>query len=189
MRKDIEDLLSVWKQVFRNWRYSLLAILIMAIFYTSNVFINNFSSIASFYNYVGFFGAAKIFVTLVIGFKKTILLNSFISLIMITMLLGFLFSLVIYKTLMLKSVSGSRIGFLGTAGIFLGVLAPGCAACGIGLISLLGLSAAAISFLPYDGLELSVLAIAILGFSIFKISKDMSKGISCKIPKPKNKHL
>ena len=176
----IKDTISTLQEVFSNWKYSLSVILIFLVFYSVNVFISNFISIISYSGRFGFFKGTQFFLALFFGFKQTLSFSSFISLILIGILLGILFSLIAYKTNIAKSTS-SKLGFFGTIGIFLGVLVPGCAACGIGLLSLLGISAATIAFLPFDGLELSWLAIGILIFSIFKISKDIKKGVVCEI--------
>lgn len=176
----VKEILEIWKSVFGNWRYSLLGISVIFLFYSLNVTIANFSTIVSFYKNSGFFSSAEFFWILILGFKETIEFHSFVSLIIISVLLGMLVSLIAYRTNLVKVTSG-KIGVLGTLGIFLGILAPGCAACGIGILSALGFGAAAITFLPFEGLELSWLAIGILGFSVYKISKDIKKGIICEI--------
>ncbi|MEK6926237.1 MAG: hypothetical protein AABW50_03080 [Nanoarchaeota archaeon] len=83
-----------------------------------------------------------------------------------------LFGLIVYKSKLGLRGTG-RFSIFGGIGVFLGALIPGCAACGIGLVSFLGLGAGFLTFLPYDGLELSILAILILGFSITKITREM----------------
>ena len=123
---------------------------------------------------MNFFFGIKFFFVLFFGFKETIIYSSFVSLVTISVLLGILFSLITYKTVMIKK-SSNGIGVLGTTGIFLGILAPGCAACGIGILSALGFGAAVLTFLPFNGLEISFLAIWILLFSVAKISKDIKK--------------
>jgi|TARA_Y100000296_G_C5041808_1_gene190268 hypothetical protein len=175
-----KNLFSVWKKVFGNWKYVALSIIITLIFYSFKVLISSYDSLISFYGKLGLLESIKLLFSFFIGFKETTLTSSFISLIFITILFGILFSLIIYKTKMIKSVSG-KTGIFTTTGIFLGVLAPSCATCGIGLLSLFGISAAALSFLPYDGLELSILAIGILSFSTFEITKDIKKGILCEV--------
>jgi len=177
----MRDFFSVWRDVFTNWKFSMIAIVIALVFYSINVLISSYSSLISFYSQVGFFGTLKLFLTFFLGFKDHIEFHGFVTLILISIILGMLFSLIFYKTTMLKSFSGKSMGFFGTTGIFLGILAPGCAACGIGLLSALGLGTAALTSLPFEGLELSILAILILGFSTFKITKDINKGISCEI--------
>ena len=171
---------SVWKKVFSNWKYVASTIIIALVFYSLNVFISNYKSLISFYSQVGLLGTIKLFFTFFIGFRSTTFLTVYISLIALSILLGMLFSLIAYKTKMIKSIS-RKTGFFATTGIFLGILAPGCAACGIGLLSLFGIGAATLSFLPFKGLELSAISSVILLILVFKITKDINKGIFCKI--------
>ena len=171
---------STLREVFSNWKYALLAVFIFLVFYLFNVFVQNFSSIISYYSMDGLSIGTNFFVALVLGFGQTMGFTSFLSLVFIGILFGVLFSLILYRTKMVSAIS-KELGFFGSVGIFLGVLVPGCAACGIGLLSLFGFGAVTIAFLPFDGLEISWLAIGILGFSIFKISKDIKKGIVCEI--------
>tara|TARA_Y100000296_G_scaffold74291_1_gene92647 strand:- start:4445 stop:4984 length:540 start_codon:yes stop_codon:yes gene_type:complete len=177
---DLREFFSVWKKVFSNWKYLASTIMITLVFYSLNVLIASYNSLVSFYKQSGFLKTINLFLNFFIGFKSTVLLYSFISLVLISILFGLLFSLIAYKTKIIKSISG-KIGFIGTTGIFLGILAPGCAACGVGLLSLFGISAAFLTFLPFGGLELSILSIIILSGLIFKITKDISEGIKCKI--------
>ena len=181
-----KEFFSVWKKVFSNWKYITLTIIIALVFYSLNVFIKSYDSLSSLYSQIGLLGSIKLFFTFFIGFRSTTFLSVFISIILISVLLGILFGLIAYKTKMIKSISG-KTGFFATTGIFLGVLAPGCAACGIGLLSLFGISAATLTFLPYNGLELSALSSTILLVLVFKITKDIKKGIVCKIDERKSK--
>lgn len=168
--------------MFGNWKYSALMIIIALIFYSINILIKEYSSLTSLYSQIGLLGVIKLFFTFFIGFRSTTFLSVFISIIIISILLGMLISLVIYKIKILQSVSG-KMGFFTTAGVFLGVLAPGCAACGVGLLSLFGISAASLSFLPYNGLELSALSSIILLVLVFKITKEINNEIVCKTMK------
>ena len=127
----------------------------------------------NFYFKTGFIDATKLFFILLWGFKETIILHSYISLIIISILLGMLFSLIIYKINFLNIKAKKRFGILGILGIFLSIFAPGCAACGVGLASALGIGTAFLSFLPYDGLELSIITIIILSAVIIKTTEDL----------------
>ena len=66
-------------------------------------------------------------------------------------------------------------------GIFFGFIAPGCAACGLGILAFLGLGTATLSFFPYDGLELSVLSVIILLYVVYKTGKIIKNNDSCSI--------
>ena len=170
-----------WKEVFSHFKYITSTLIIALLFYSLNVVILNFRTILSFYSYLGFLGSIKLFLSFLIDLEETIKIGSFISLIIISMLLGLLFSLISYKTNTLKKANNKSLGFISSIGVILGVLAPGCAACGIGLASSLGISAVFLSLLPLKGLELSIFSIVLLMIAIFKISSD-----SCKVMFNKN---
>lgn len=164
-----------WKRVLGNWKYGLAALIVAFLFYALNVLLAQWKSLISFYSLFGFFGTIVFFFRLIVGFGNTILLHSYISLIVISLMIGMLFSLIFYKVFIIK-VRSEGGGLIASIGVFIGALIPGCAACSLGLASILGIGGALIAFLPFDGLELSVLAVVILGIAIFKTSND-----SCKI--------
>lgn len=167
-----KPIFNIWRKVFTNWKYLIATAIVALAFYSLNVLISGWSSLTGFYPTLGFFGTIRFFFILWVGFKSTIILHSFISLIIIGILLGILVSLIFYK-LSFNSLKDKKIGLLGSIGLFLAIFAPGCASCGIGLVSVLGIGAGALSFLPYDGLELSIISIGVLGFSILNITKNM----------------
>ncbi len=168
-----KNIMNTWKRVFTNWKYLTAAITIALAFYSVNVLVSSWSSLTGFYSTLGLFQTIKFFFILFFGFKETIQFHSFVSLIIISALFGMMFILVGYKVNIGKENEGTKIGLLGGVGLFLAALAPGCAACGIGLASVLGIGAGVLSFLPYEGLELSIASIGILGFTIVKITNEM----------------
>lgn len=176
----INKIIKTWKEVFMNWKYQLLTITLAVFFYLVNVMISNWKTLLSFYPEFGFLKTINLFFNLTIGFGNTLKFSSYVSLLVTGALFGLLFSLITYKTLIIKTATG-KTGTFVVGGIFLGMIAPGCAACGVGLLSLFGLSSAFLVFLPLEGLEISLLAIGILFFSIMKISEDMSSAGTCEI--------
>jgi hypothetical protein len=70
-------------------------------------------------------------------------------------------------------------GGAGAAGVVLGTLGAGCAACGsavlLGLLSLVGVSTSLL-FLPLDGLEFALGAIVVLTLSIYWLADGMRGG-------------
>src|SRR3989338_3056721 len=172
--------IKTWKEVFSNWKYLLLTAVIVLIFYSLNVLISVYRSLLSVYPDLGFFGGSVFFFRLLIGFKDTVTSSSFLSLIIISLLFGILVTLFFYKS-RLTYYNDKNISILSGIGLFLGAFAPGCAACGVGLAAALGLGAGFLSFLPYKGLELSIIAIIILGYAIIKTTNSM---YTCKIKKP-----
>ena len=99
---NLKEFFSTWKKVFSNWKYVALSVIIALTFYSFNVFMKNYNSLISFYNQFGLLESIKLFFSFFIGFKETTLIISFISLILITILFGLLFSLITYKTKMIK---------------------------------------------------------------------------------------
>jgi|TARA_Y100000310_G_scaffold340468_1_gene436362 hypothetical protein len=178
---DVKDFFSLWKEVFRKWKYFLLTLITAFVFYLVSIYLSEISIINNVFKQKGFSSGVYTLVNSFIQFPNFVKIHSLVSLIIIAVLLGLLTSLIAYKTNMIKKTSGKTIGFLGTTGIFLGVLAPGCSACGIGLLSALGIGGAFLTFLPFHGLEISILAILILSFTTFKITYDINKGIVCEI--------
>src|SRR3989344_5769245 len=168
-----KDIFSTLKKVFTNWKCLAVTIIIALSFYSANVFVSSWSSLKGFYSTLGFFQTIKFFFILFFGFKETIMFHSFVSLIAISTLFGMLFSLVGYKVSIGKGSDGKKIGLFGGIGLFLAAFGPGCAACGVGLASVFGIGAGALSFLPYGGFELSIASIGILGFTIVTVTKNM----------------
>ena len=166
------QIFDTWKRVFTNWKYLTATIITAVVFYSFNVLISSWKNLIVFYSSFGFFKTVKFLFILWIGFKSTVILHSFISLIIVSILLGMLISLIFYK-LRFNILRDKKASFFGGVGIFLAAFAPGCAACGIGLASVLGIGAGFLAFLPYDGLELSIASIGILSFTMVSITKNM----------------
>ena len=174
----IQELLMVWKTVFTR-KYSLLAIIVAAIFYLFNVIIKNVDTIVALAD-IADTKTALIFVwSLAFGFYATVTIASYISLIAISLLIGIVVALLVFKIKVARA-SRTRGGISSGLGIFLGVIAPGCAACGVGLAALFGISAAGLSLLPLKGLELSLLAIVLLLISIWQLSKGLLVCEACR---------
>lgn len=174
MSNYLKQIFTTWKRVFRNWRYIITAIVISITFYSFNVLILNWKNLTTFYTNFGGLKALNFLFVLLIGFKSTITHYSFISLIVISIFFSIFACLIFYKLNFNISIE-KKVGFFGGFGIFLGALAPGCVACGFGLVSTLGIMAGFLAFLPFEGLELSIFSMGLLSFAILKISSDMYK--------------
>lgn len=74
---------------------------------------------------------------------------------------------------------GAREGTGSAAGVALGIVGAGCAACGsavlVGLLSLLGVSTSLL-FLPLEGLEFALGAVVVLTLSIYWLADGMRGG-------------
>ncbi|MGK0208748.1 MAG: hypothetical protein ACI83O_000002 [Patescibacteria group bacterium] len=180
----IKNTIEVVKEVFSKKRYITLAIISALLFYIANAMVSSYPTMRSYGFSLGLVGTIKIHYALIAGFVKTVSLTSLVTLIAISILFGIIVALISYKTRALKDAEPEKYSMITGIGLFIGVLAPGCAACGLGLLSVLGLSSAFLRFLPYKGTELSLIAIGLLLFSIIQISQSIKKGIVCQIIPP-----
>ena len=177
--KNMKDVFKLWRKIFSNWKYISIVFLFAISFYIFNAILNNLRNIWYSYKNEGFSNTFFFGINLVYNFWQTILLSSIVSIILIGILTGILISLMIYNFNLIRN-NKFNLGIISGIGIFLGVFVPGCVACGIGLAGLLGLTASFAS-LPFQGKEISFLAIFIIFFSIVKTSYDISSPKICKI--------
>jgi hypothetical protein len=168
----VEEVWTVWKRVFSGPKYLILLLMFGFIFYLLNGFIVNISNIKTFYALFGFFGSLKHVFLLSFNFVNLVTPLSIVGIIFLSILIGTMLSLLVFRYELMKSSDVGKIGFFGSVGLFLGVAAPGCVACGVGLVSLLGLSSALL-VLPFDGQEIIVLAVGIVAFSVFSMSRKL----------------
>ncbi|EMA44441.1 hypothetical protein [Halococcus saccharolyticus] len=98
-------------------------------------------------------------------------------LIVTAVLIGVNVAMVIYH-LREHALSAAQ-GTTSVAGVVLGTLGAGCAACGsavlAGVLSLFGVTAS-LTVLPFDGLEFAALALVALVFSVFWLARGMRGG-------------
>ena len=183
---NFSQILKTWKIIYKKPGYLFSAIFIAVLFYTLNVLIQHqtYLSVLDSYRADGFFSSFLLFCSLNLGFYQTIYLRTFISIILTGILIGMFFTLIAYKSKALRSnpnFKNKKLGVLGSIGLFLGIAAPGCTACGVGLLALLGISGTVLSFLPFEGFEISILALLILAISVLYMSKGLLVCDSCEI--------
>jgi hypothetical protein len=169
---DIKQVIRVWKDVFGKWRYCLLVIFIAIVFYSLNIIITSWRSLMDFYSTGGFIWMLNLFFNIFVSFKSIVPGSSAI-LIIISILLGILFSMLIYKAHFNISFKDEEAGVIGGIGAFIAAFFSGCAACGVGIASAFGIGAGILASLPFHGIELSIAAILILAITIFKTTKNM----------------
>ena len=171
--------IEVWGRVFRKWEYLGILLISGFIFYLLNGFILNIPNVATAYELFGALGGTIFLFKLSLFFWGSVTFFSAVGTLILSLLIGLLISLLVYRFNVVRSVSLGGGGFLGGVGLFLGAAAPGCAACGVGLVSLLGLGSALYA-LPFKGNEVVVIAILIVSFSAIHISRKLYKP-TCKV--------
>ncbi len=177
MRKELVALIRIG----RNWRYWLLFAVSLGIFYLINVFITNIRLILYAAQQQGIIASIQLIFTVIKTFHRSVLPSSIITLFIIGILVSVLICLLVYNYQRQKNALGKPTNFFMSIGIFLGFLAPGCVPCGIGLIGLFGF-ASAFATLPFQGKEISILAIGFLLFAIVRVSHTLSKPVTCALP-------
>ena len=105
-----------------------------------------------------------------------------ISQIIISLLFALFLTMSVYKFIAFSSYS-AKDGSTSFFATFVGILAAGCPACSITFASYIGL-AGLLSLFPYDGLELKIIAIPLLGYANYSLSKSL---YTCKISKRQKK--
>lgn len=157
------------KEVFSNWKYTLLAFIVGFGFVSFNALIINYKILFSSFSF-------KLLYGLFIGGLISMNPYSRVGLIIISFLTGILVAMIVYKLRLVSSVKthSKRTGIFGGIAVFLGAVVPACGACGIGLLALLGYGSL-LTFLPFAGLELAWLSVIFLAIAIYYISKQIQQ--------------
>lgn len=148
--------------------YIVLSVTLLNYQLIADTFIHDFPLIAK----------VSIFFALLQGAWTGMTRIDFVFLLINSMLVGVNLTLVI-KTVYQLGHQGKVHLSIGGATL-LSIVTTGCASCGLSVLSLLGLSAS-LSFLPFRGLELHILATGILLFSSWYMLRQLYNAKYCKI--------
>ncbi len=96
----------------------------------------------------------------------------------IALLTGINLVLVFQRLSLLRSAGKLHLVVGGSS--VLGFIGSGCAACGLPILAILGLSGS-IAYLPFRGMELSYLSIFLLLVSLFFLTKKINEAKSCRL--------
>lgn len=153
----IKEIKNNFVEVFSNWKYSLLGLIALFVMGFPFYYFTNLELLQ------GNFGNLYMWTQIILQSIITILFAIFLP-------------VSVYKYVKFSSFSlkeNTTSGF----GAFIGVLVAGCPACSITLASYLGL-AGLISYLPWYGLELKIIAVPLLLYANTVLLKNMNK---CKL--------
>ena len=98
-----------------------------------------------------------------------------IMLFLIALLTGANLTLLFSQVRLLKNNKRLRLVIGGNS--LLGIVGSGCAACGLPILSLLGLGGSVI-YLPYRGAELSYVSLVLLSVSLYFLLKNLNQACS-----------
>lgn len=149
------------QEVYAKKRYLLFSTITFFFIFSFNVTINNYKLLFAEFS-------GSLFLSLLLGSFKVLPPLTLIFVIIMSVLAGIVVSLSIY--LLGRQLQG-RAG-AGLLSIIVSVIAPSCSSCALGLLSILGLGGF-IAVLPFKGVELGVIAIIILIFSLIYLSQKI----------------
>ena len=168
------EVIRSWKTVFGRLSYAALAVIVAVVFYMLNVVVVNWGNVSVLRESSGLVQALWL---LSLGFPGVVSGETFGTVLVLAALTGMLVSLLVAKTRLIQGWDGKKQGFLAGVGLFLGLFVPGCAACGVGLLAALGLGGALLA-LPFQGTEIAVVAIGVMGYAVVKVSEGFA---SCRV--------
>ena len=120
----------------------------------------------------------NILIALLVGMRTAMSGLSLLLLIIVAILTGLNLMLTFERLRSIRS-SGKMHWAIGGSSI-LGIVGSGCASCGLPILALLGLGGAAV-YLPFQGVELSLVAIALLSVSLHVLIRGRAERTLCVI--------
>ena len=122
----------------------------------------------------------NLFIALLQGASTAVSTTALLLLGLTAFLTGANLTLIGMKLLLVRRIGG--LHFIAGGGSVLGTIGSGCAACGLPIVSLLGLSGS-IAYLPFRGMEIAYIAVIVLAISFYLLIKNnMQNEKACKIP-------
>lgn len=121
---------------------------------------------------------AVILFSLIQGIFTSMSIHSIILLFINSLLVGINLTLVVKTIRVLEDMGGVKVSVGGAT--LLGLISTGCSSCGLSILSVIGLSAS-LSFLPFHGLEIQLLATAVLLFSTWYMMRKLLQSGQCKL--------
>lgn len=120
----------------------------------------------------------NLLVALLAGMWTAMSQLSLMLLMIVATLTGLNLTLTVQRLRTLRSSGKIHLAVGGSS--LLGIVGSGCASCGLPILALMGLSGAMV-YLPFRGIELSIIAIALLGSSLYFLLESRSKEKVCEV--------
>lgn len=179
-------MISVFKKIFGNIKYLVLAVIVAFITFVFAVWLPNLKLIFGivFSSAVTLPQKVKFLVSTLGAIKTNFTVFWASYTVIIAILFGVNVSMFIYYLKNKQEVWRNKNAAAGLGGAASGILGIGCSTCGTFVLSyLLAFIGAGwiISFLPLGGQEFGLLGIGLLGFSIYLITKKIKELAACVI--------
>jgi len=179
---------SVWNTIYKeivNKKLILIALPIAIFYALLTLYIFNFRLLMQTW-----FGAyslgykISLMGVLLEGFKTLFSPLDLILLTLTSLLVG-VNTMIAFSTIQRIKKQGNLALSVGGVSI-IGLATAGCSTCGLTLFSVFGISSA-LSFLPFHGIELHLLTVILLLFSLSYMLKQLHEEIYCKLPRRSQK--
>lgn len=163
-----------------SYKFLLWTLIIAFSYFSFSVLLLNYRFLASSFlgNYPVLYKFKVIYI-LIQGSYSALSPQDFYLLIITSVLVGANIIMVIKLIRELQESKG-KLSFVVGGSTLVGVVVAGCSSCGFSILSILGL-AGALSFIPFGGLGLHLIIIALLIFSILYSLRTYHYKIVCKI--------
>lgn len=165
--------------VLAKGKYFILFIVVASIFFLFNLLVQNLSLLKTSITHYSLNTTFVLFSSILKGSFLLLPLHSRILLLLISLLVGIVVMLIIFKIAAAKkqALAGTKAA---TLGALVGLAVPACAACGIGLLSIIGLGSVLL-YLPWKGIEISVLSVFLLSVSAYQLNNSLKECNVCQI--------
>tara|TARA_Y100000034_G_C6797305_1_gene357483 strand:+ start:156 stop:698 length:543 start_codon:yes stop_codon:yes gene_type:complete len=162
MKDSWENFRNAFKEVYSSYWGILITLVFTFIVFAVNPLLSNYRLLIEQFSFT-------LMWELIVAAPATTAVSSLIVLVIISVLSGMVFTYMIF--LLRRQVNASA--GIGILGIVVGLFAPACPACALGLLSIVGLGGF-LGILPFGGRELGIIGIGLLVFSLGYMSKKIN---------------
>tara|TARA_Y100000310_G_C20612444_1_gene778749 strand:- start:550 stop:1059 length:510 start_codon:yes stop_codon:yes gene_type:complete len=165
--KQIDNLKCALKEVYIHKIYFAVTISSSFVLFSFNGIFRNFSLLRNSFSF-------KLLFTLILGTYHSSSLSAFIVLLIISIIGGVVLT---FSAYVIKRQISSGLA-AGSGSLIVAILAPACPSCALGIFGILGIGGIT-SFLPFQGLELSLLGLVLMVVALFYLAKKVNTKV-CK---------
>ncbi len=158
-------------------KFVISTVLIAALYFLLVTYLRNFALINESFTFP-LTSKLNLYAALIIGMTTSMTHLALILMLITAILIGVNITLVGQRITSLGSIRKIHLATGGSS--LLGIVGGGCAACGLPVISLLGLSGSLL-FLPFRGAELPYISIFLLLLSLYFLIRSNNKAEVCEV--------
>ena len=166
------------KELLLSKKFIIPTVVIAAVYAAITTWLMNFGLLKlTLFGDYSFLYKVKLLTALLGGMWTAMSGIGLTMLIIVALLTGANITLIFQRFVQLRSLG--KLSFVAGGSSVLGFISSGCAACGLPILALLGLSGSIIYF-PFGGVELSFISAGLLSMSLYLMITSYSKEKACK---------